>query len=105
MESFRRDLSNDMAEHKPILKNSQNTFYPRFSFTPITDIALPKTGVLFLLCLQIFPDRHISINRESAWSSMGRFSETLGRPKYKRIVCLSSAEFAFVRAGREGVRA
>jgi len=27
MESSRRDLVNDMAEHRPILKNNQNTHY------------------------------------------------------------------------------
>jgi len=28
MESFRRDLLNDMAERSPFLKNNQNTFTP-----------------------------------------------------------------------------
>ena len=36
MESSRRDLLNDMAEHRSILKNNQNTYYPGFSFTPET---------------------------------------------------------------------
>jgi len=49
MESSRRDLLNNMAEHKPILKNNQNT-YPRFVFTPKTGIAIPKTGFSFSLC-------------------------------------------------------
>ena len=49
MESSRRDLSNDMAEHRSILKNNQNTYCPCFSFTPKAGIAFPKTGVLFLL--------------------------------------------------------
>jgi len=43
MERSRRDLSNDMAEHRSFLTNNQNTYSPRFSFTP-------KTGVSFLLC-------------------------------------------------------
>jgi len=47
MESSRRDLLNDVAEHRSSLKNDQNTYYPRFSFTPKTGIAFPKTGVLF----------------------------------------------------------
>jgi len=47
---FRRGLSIDVAEHRSILKNYQNTYNPRFSFTPKTGIAFPKTGVLFLLC-------------------------------------------------------
>jgi len=49
VESSRRDLLIDVAEHRSILKNDQNKFYPRFSFTPKTGIAFPKTGVLFLL--------------------------------------------------------
>jgi len=49
MESSRRDLLNDVAEHMSILKNDQNTHYPRFSFTPKTGIAFPLTVVLFLL--------------------------------------------------------
>jgi len=47
MESSRRDFLNDMAEHGPIIKNNQNKYYPRFSFTSKTDTALHKTGVLF----------------------------------------------------------
>jgi len=42
MESSRRDLLNDMAEHLLILKNNQNTFHPRFGFTPKTSVAFPK---------------------------------------------------------------
>jgi len=38
MESSRRDLSNDVAEHGPILKNNQNTYHSRFGFTPKTGI-------------------------------------------------------------------
>jgi len=33
MESSRRDLLNDMAEHRPTLKNNQNTYHPRFSLS------------------------------------------------------------------------
>jgi len=33
-ERFRRELPIDMAERRSILKNNQNTHYPRFSFTP-----------------------------------------------------------------------
>jgi len=47
VESSRRDLLNGMAEHMPVLKNNQNTYHPRFGFTPKTGIALPKTGFLF----------------------------------------------------------
>jgi len=49
MESSRRDLVNDMAENGPILKNNQNTFHPRFGFTPKTGAASLKRGVPFLL--------------------------------------------------------
>jgi len=44
----RRELSIDVAEHRSILKNNQNT-YLRFGFTPKTDKAFPKTRALFLL--------------------------------------------------------
>jgi len=47
MESSRRELLNDMAERKIILKNNQNTHHPRLGFTPKTGIAYPKTGVCF----------------------------------------------------------
>jgi len=53
MESSRGDLLNDMAEHRSILKNVQNTYYPRFSFIPKTDKAFIKVGVLFLLCIAL----------------------------------------------------
>jgi len=45
MESFRRDLLNDVAEHRSILKNYHELYYPRFNCTPKTDIAFPKTDV------------------------------------------------------------
>jgi len=47
MESSRRDLLNDMAEHRPILKNNQNTYHPRFGFTPKTGKEFLKTGFCF----------------------------------------------------------
>jgi len=50
MESSRRDLLNDVAEHRSILKNKRNSYYPRFSFTPKTGVAFAETGVLFLVC-------------------------------------------------------
>jgi len=48
MESSRRDLLNDMAEQGLSWKNILNTYYPyfKFSITPKTGIALPKTDVL-----------------------------------------------------------
>jgi len=45
MESSRRDLLNDIAEHGPILKNKQTTFHPRFGFK--TGSAFRKTGLRF----------------------------------------------------------
>jgi len=53
MESFRRDLFNDMTEHRAILKNVQNTNYPRFSPITKTGIAFPKIYTLFLLRLYL----------------------------------------------------
>jgi len=50
MKSSRQGFLNDMAEHRPILKNNQITYFPRFHCTPKTGIEFPKTGVLFLLC-------------------------------------------------------
>ena len=49
MESSRQDLSNDVAEHRPNLKNNQNKCHPRFGFTFKTGIASPKTGIWFLM--------------------------------------------------------
>jgi len=43
MESSSRDLANHMAEHRPILKNNQNTYHPRFGFIPKTGTAFSKT--------------------------------------------------------------
>jgi len=55
----RRELIIDGAEHRSILKNNQNTFYLRFSFTPKTGLSFPKTGVLFLLS---------SVERNEIWA-------------------------------------
>jgi len=44
MESSRRELLNDMNEHRPTLKNNQNTYHSGLDFTPKTGIAFPKTG-------------------------------------------------------------
>ena len=46
MESSRRDLLNDVAEHRSNSRNNQNT---QNSFIPKTVVAFPKIGVLFLL--------------------------------------------------------
>jgi len=47
MESSRRELLNDVAEHRPILKNNQNTYHTRFGFTPETGTASPKRRFYF----------------------------------------------------------
>ena len=49
IESSDGDLLNDMTEHKPILKNNQNTYQPRFGLTPKNRYTIPKNGALFLL--------------------------------------------------------
>jgi len=48
MESSRQDLLNDMAVHRPILKNEQNTYHSCFGFSPKTGIAFPKTDFFFI---------------------------------------------------------
>jgi len=43
MESSRRNLLNDWAEHRSILKNNQNMYHPPVGFTPKTGMAdFPK---------------------------------------------------------------
>jgi len=42
-----RELSTDVAEHRSMFKKIPNTFYPRFRFTPKTDIAFPETSICF----------------------------------------------------------
>jgi len=51
MESSRRDLLNDVAEQRPILKNNQNTSL--FWFYTQNRYSIPQTGVLFLLCWRL----------------------------------------------------
>jgi len=53
MESSRRDLLNDMTDHRLILKNDQNTYQPCFGFTPKTGVVFPKTGVRFYCVGQV----------------------------------------------------
>jgi len=43
----RRELSIDVAEHRSVSNNYQNTLYPRFSFIPKTGLAFPKRGFCF----------------------------------------------------------
>jgi len=44
-----QDLLNDVADHRSILKNYQNTFYTRFGIRSKTGLEFPKTGGLLLL--------------------------------------------------------
>jgi len=57
MESSRRDLSNDMAEQRPILKNNQNTgtYHLRFGFTPLQVEHSPKRGFIFTVLVILSP--------------------------------------------------
>jgi len=74
MESSRRDLLNNMVQHKPILKNNQNMQHPRFSFPPKTGVAFSKTGVLFLLCS--CPDLQIALIQPLR-TTLGFWEETI----------------------------
>ena len=71
MESSRRGLLNDMAEHRSILKNDQNTYYSVFSFAP-------KTGKNYH---KVIRSNHVRIG--SAYGSM-RLTPLEWRPKAKR---------------------
>jgi len=51
MESSHQACSNDMAEHRLILKNNQNTYQSRFGSTPKTGRAFPKTGFVFTVLM------------------------------------------------------
>jgi len=51
MESSRRDIFNDIAGHRSILKNNQNTYYPVL-VSHQNRLGLPKTGVPVLAARQ-----------------------------------------------------
>jgi len=61
MKSSRRDFSNDVGKHRSILKNNQNTYYPRFGFTPKTGIAFPKQVFSFYCDVKVFCLLQLSI--------------------------------------------
>ena len=63
MESSRRHLLNDVAELRSMLKNNENTFYPRFSVTRKTGVAFPKTGVLFFTLKAIWRENTLQETR------------------------------------------
>jgi len=47
MEISRRDILNDMAKHKPILKNNQKTYPPCVWFHTQNKVQPPKRGFVF----------------------------------------------------------
>ena len=51
LKTSRRELSIVVAGRRSMLKNNENTHYPRFSFIHKTDIAFPKTRVC-LYCVR-----------------------------------------------------
>jgi len=50
MESSRRELSNDMVELRPALKNNHNTYYPCFKFHIQNMYRITRNEYLILLC-------------------------------------------------------
>jgi len=56
MESSHWGLLNDIAEHRSILENYQNTHYPRFSFTHPKQVGLQHSlkWVFCFYCEQLF---------------------------------------------------
>jgi len=68
MESSIRDLLNDMAEHRPVFKNNQNTSHPRFGFTPKTGREFPKTFFFTVI-------------RKTEYPSGGVFERSSGRKR------------------------
>jgi len=101
MDSSRRDLLNDRAEYRSIFKNDQNTYYTRFSFTPITGIELPETGVSFKMCFEdrIFYPSILSFRRQAETSNIGSRHKALYIDIYHLkdgIVCADVCSFHFV---------
>jgi len=39
----------ELYDNTGLSKNNQNTYHPRFGFTPKTGIAFPKTGFVFTM--------------------------------------------------------
>jgi len=71
----RRERSIDVAERRSILKNYQDTYYPRFSFTPKTGIASPKRVFRFYR-VNAIPD--LGVKRKWGSTCNGNFSRQTG---------------------------
>jgi len=54
-----------MAEHKPILKNNQNTYHTSFGFKPKTGKAFLNTGVFTVKFFYKFINLMIKTNNQS----------------------------------------
>jgi len=95
MDSSRRDFLNDMAEHMPILKNNQNTYYPRFGFTP--QVAFPKTGFCFYSAILVKSkglcyDRLSKISLASLRYRSARFDDERFNQKIKIATLIKKLE-------------
>jgi len=62
-----------MAEHRPMLKNNQNTYHPHCGFTPKPGRAFPKTGVSFR-CLVFTVKRRSAMSVWCCFRLVGRVS-------------------------------
>ena len=93
MDSSHRDPSNDEAEHRPILKNNQNKYHPRFGFTPKTDISFPKTGFCFYCDCSDIITKLISLSYSGSvtimqWTIPSDISCNIHTQKGEGSVCL-----------------
>jgi len=68
IESSRRDLLNDMAEHRLILKNEQNTF--PFWFHIQNRYSIPRNGVFIFIMLYTVNRHNVMIG--SVWDELKR---------------------------------
>jgi len=87
MGSFHRELLNDMAERRPILKNKLITYHLRFGFTLKTGIAFSKAG----FCVYCVPRTCVS-NR--AWRSLTQLDRA-NLVQLPSFVCSGSDMLAF----------
>jgi len=105
MESSRRDLLNDMAEHHSILKNNQNT-YPLIIFTPKTGTLKQMFDYYCLVYLNLL-SLHSSWRRKvehKRWKYSTSREKLKGRLVFDRLfsglrreaLSLSSIPFLFV---------
>jgi len=71
MDSSRRDLSNYMAKHRPILKNDQNTYHLRFGFLLKTGIAFSETRFRFYCVCAIKLCDHVYVRSTEVCYALG----------------------------------